>query len=285
MAIRIVCDSSLNVPETFLEEYNILEVPALVIFGPDEVYRNKVDISIEAFYRRFLEEGHQPTTSQPTPAQFLEAYRQAESDTILCLTVTAELSGTYNSAVQAAAMAAEEGLQVTVWDTRFASMGGGWQVVMAARWAREGKALPEILDGLARIRDHTFGFLTVETLTYLARAGRISHARAYVGNVLNVKPLLAFREGKLDVIGRERGRRRSKEALLRWVGQHVNARPVRLAVAHTHIPDEATAFMEACRQRFHVVEDVIVELGPVLAAIGGPGLLGITGYPVDVEPG
>ncbi len=283
MGIGIVCDSSLNVPEPFLQEYGIREVPALVIFGPDEVYRNKVDLSIEAFYRRFLEEGQQPTTSQPTPAQFLDAYREVPEETILCLTVTAKLSGTYNSAVQAAAMAAEEGRQVTVWDTRFASMGGGWQVVMAARWAHEGLELSTILERLGRIRDHTFGFLTVETLTYLARAGRISHTRAYMGNVLNVKPLLAFRDGALEVIGRARGRRRSKEALVRLVAEQVGDRPVRLAVVHTHIPDEAEALLHTCRERFHVVEDVVVELGPVLAAIGGPGLLGITGYPVEVE--
>lgn len=281
MSLGIVCDSSLNVPDAWLAEYGIVEVPALVVFGPDEVYRNKVDISDEEFYRLFLEEGKQPTTSQPTPAQFAEAYRQTAAREVLCLTVTAKLSGTYNSAVQAAELVRDEGIHVTVWDTQFASMAGGWQVVIAARMAREGASLSAILDRLAEVRRRTFGFLTVETLTYLARSGRISYVRAYMGNLLNVKPLLAFRDGILEVIGRERGRRRAKEALLQLAAEHIGDRPVRIAVAHTRIPEEAEAFLETCRQRFHVIEDVIVELGPVLAAIGGPGLLGITGVPEE----
>lgn len=281
MTVGIVCDSSLNVPDKWLQEYGIVEVPALVVFGPDEVYRNKVDISEEEFYRLFLEEGKQPTTSQPTPAQFAEAYRQTGAREILCLTVTAKLSGTHNAAVQAAAMVRDEGLHVTVWDTQFASMAGGWQVVLAARMAQAGAEVPAILEQLARIRSRTFGFLTVDTLTYLARAGRISHVRAYMGNLLSVKPLLAFRDGVLEVIGRERGRRRAKEALLRLAEARVDGRPVRLAVAHARVPEEAAEFLARCRRRFDVVEDVVVELGPVLAAIGGPGLLGITGVPEE----
>ncbi len=278
MRLGIVCDSSLNLPDEILEAYGIVEVPALVIFGPDEVYRNKVDIDLETFYRRFLEEGHQPTTSQPTPAQFVEAYRQVGTPEILCLTVTAKLSGTYNSAVQAANMVAEEGIRVTVWDTRFASMGGGWQVIAAARLAQEGADLTTILQTLEAIRARTFGFLTVDTLTYLARAGRISAMRARVGNMLNVRPILAFVDGGLEVIGRERGRRRSKQALLRLAQEQVGDKPVHLAVVHSRVPEEAAEFLATCRRTFSVVEAYLVELGPVLAAIGGPGLLGITGY-------
>ncbi len=279
----IVCDSSLNVPESILREYGIVEVPALVIFGPDEVYRNKVDISIEEFYHRFVDLGQQPTTSQPTPAQFLDAYRETGASHVLCLTVTAKLSGTYNAALQAAAMAAEEGIHVTVWDTTFASMAGGWQVIHAARRIRAGVPLERIFEELRRIQKRTFGFLTVDTLTYLARAGRISPARAHVGNLLNIRPILELRSHALEVIGQERGRKRSKRALIRLARERVGERPARIAVAHANIPEEAHDFLEMCKTHIHIVESYVVELGPAVGTIGGPGLLGITGYPVEDE--
>ncbi|NPA91476.1 MAG: DegV family protein [Chloroflexi bacterium] len=281
--LGIVCDSSLNVPDEILQEYHIPEVPALVVFGPDEVYRNKVDLPIEEFYRRFVDLGEQPTTSQPTPLQFLEAYRAAGTRQILCLTVTSKLSGTYNSAVQAAEMAKEEGLDVVVWDTLFASMGGGWQVIHAARRAREGADRDTILAELERIRARMFGFLTVDTLKYLARAGRISTTRARVGNLLNIRPILHFTEGRLEVLKQERGRKRSKRTLIRLAQERVNGRPIRLAVAHANIEEEATAFLEECKQQLNVVESYVVELGPVVGSIGGPGLLALTGYAVDEE--
>lgn len=281
MTFRVVVDSSLNVPDEFLREYNMVEVPALVVFGPDEVYRNKVDITDEEFYRRFVEGGEQPTTSQPTPMQFVEGYRQAGSKTILCCTVSSKLSGTYNSAVQAAGMVKEEGIEVTVWDTLFASMGGGWQAVMAARMAREGATLADVVAELERIRARSFAFLTVETLTYLARAGRISRTQATIGNALNIKPVMEFREGRIEVIGRERGRKRARRALKQLVRSVAGSRPVRIAIGHTRVREEAEELRAEILREFDVVEDVVVELGPVLAAIGGPGLLGITGHVVE----
>ncbi len=281
MALGLVCDSSLNVPESFLEEYGIIEVPALVIFGPDEVYKNKVDISLETFYHRFLEKGEQPTTSQPTPAQFVEAYHQTGEKEILCVTVTSRLSGTYNSAVQAAKMVEEEGIRVSVWDTRLASMGGGWQMVHAARMVREGAPLDAILRVLEGVRERSFGFLTVETLTYLARAGRISATRAMLGNMLNIKPILAFQEGLLNAIGKERGRRKAKRTLVEHVRTFAAGRPVRVAAVHANIPDEAQELLDACKERVEVVESLVVEVGPVLAALAGPGLLGLAGYVVE----
>ncbi len=279
--LGIVCDSSLNVPEEILQEYGIVEVPALVIFGPEEVYKNKVDISTEDFYHRIVDLGQQPTTSQPTPIQFLEAYRAVGTPHILCLTVTARLSGTYNAAFQAASWAEKEGLHVTVWDTQFASMAGGWQVIHAARRARAGIALARILDELERIRKRTFGFLTVDTLTYLARSGRISGTRARLGNLLNIRPILAFRDGVLQVIAQERGRKRSKRALIRMALERVGSRPVRIAIGHANIPQEAHEFLDTCKSHMNIIESYVVDVGPAVASIGGPGLLGITGYPED----
>ncbi len=281
MSLRIVVDSSLNVPDDFLAEYDIIEVPALVIFGPNEVYKNKVEITNEEFYRRLVEGREHPTTSQPTPAQFAEAYRQAGTDEILCCTVSSKLSGTYNSAVQGAELVAEEGIRVTVWDTLLASMGGGWHAVVAARMAREGAALEDILAELARVRERSFAFLTVETLTYLARAGRISRTQATVGNALNIKPVMEFRQGFIEVIGRERGRKRARRALKDLTRRVANGRPLRIAIGHTRVPDEAEEFLAEVLAEFDVVEYVVVDLGPVLAAIGGPGLLGITGHVVE----
>ncbi len=278
MSLKIVVDSSLNVPEEFLRQYDMVEVPALVIFGPDEVYRNKVDISDEEFYHRLVEKKEQPTTSQPTPMQFVEGYRAAGSKDILCCTVSSKLSGTYNSAVQGAEMVQEEGIKVTVWDTLFASMGGGWQAVVAARMAQEGASLEDILAELERVRARSFAFLTVETLSYLARAGRISRTQATIGNALNIKPILEFRNGLIEVVGRERGRRRALRSIITRVQERTQGKPIRLAIGHARAREEAEALLAQCLNQLNVVESVVVELGPVLGAIGGPGLLGITGH-------
>lgn len=278
MTVRVICDSSQNVPDTYLRDLGVVECAASLIFG-DEVFLNKVDISEHEFYHRLahLPKGAPlPTTTQPSPGQFIDALRQvkAEGATSAIITaVSAKLSGTYNSAVQAAER--EKDIPVTVWDTAGVSIGGGWQTIRAAEMARAGVGHGEIVAALPGIRDRIFTVFTVDTLKYLAASGRLSAAQAMMGTLLNVKPMLIVDDGLLKPIGRERGRKSAKTALIETARARVGSHPVRLAIAHTNALDEAVALEADVRAALNVQELIVIELGPVLAALAGPGVLAL----------
>jgi DegV family protein with EDD domain len=278
MTVRVICDSSQNVPDAYLQQLAIVECQASVIFG-DEIYLNKVDISGAEFYQRLanLPKGAPlPTTTQPSPGQFIDALRhvKAEGATSAIITaVTAKLSGTMNSALHAAEQ--ETDIPVTVWDTASVSMGAGWQTIRAAELARAGASHDEIVAALPAIRDSVMAVFTVDTLKYLVASGRLTPVQGMMGTLLNVKPMLMVDDGLLKPIGRERGRKGAKAALIETARARVGDQPVRLVIAHANVPDEAQALEPDVRAALNVQELMIVELGPVLAALAGPGLMAL----------
>jgi DegV family protein with EDD domain len=278
MTVRVICDSSQNVPDAYLQQLAIVECQASVIFG-DEIYLNKVDISGAEFYQRLanLPKGAPlPTTTQPSPGQFIDALRhvKAEGATSAIITaVTAKLSGTMNSALHAAEQ--ETDIPVTVWDTASVSMGAGWQTIRAAELARAGASHDEIVAALPAIRDSVMAVFTVDTLKYLVASGRLTPVQGMMGTLLSVKPMLMIDDGLLKPIGRERGRKGAKAALIETARARVGDQPVRLVIAHANVPDEAQALEPDVRAALNVQELMIVELGPVLAALAGPGLMAL----------
>jgi DegV family protein with EDD domain len=278
MTVRVICDSSQNVPDEYLQRLGIIECQASLIFG-DEVYLNKVDMSEAEFYQRLatLPKGAPlPTTTQPSPGQFIAALRQvkAEGATSAIITaVSAKLSGTHNSAIQAAQ--AETDIPVTVWDTTGVSIGGGWQTIRAAEMVQAGASHDQVMATLPFIRDSITTVFTVDTLKYLAASGRLSSAQAMMGTLLSVKPMLMVDDGLLKPVGRERGRRSAKSALIELARARVGDQPVRVAVANTNVPAEARAFEPEVRAALNIQELLIIELGPVLAALAGPGVMAL----------
>lgn len=285
MTVRVICDSSINVPDAYLSKLRIVECPALVIFG-DEVYLNRVDITETEFYRRLAElpkNAALPTTAQPTPGQFSAAIDQVKvegASGILIATVSAKLSGTYNSAMQAAAL--EHDVPVLVWDTASASLGGGWQTIVAAELAQAGATLQDIATALPEIQRRVTTVFTVDTLKYLVAGGRLSPVRGMMGTLLSVKPMLVIEDGLLKPVGRERGRKSAKAALIDRVRSRVGDTPVRLAIVNANVPQEAHAFEPNVRAALNVQELLIVELGPALAALAGPGVIALGA--LQVEP-
>ncbi|HSN73994.1 MAG TPA: DegV family protein [Anaerolineae bacterium] len=278
MTVRVICDSSQNVPEAYLRQLGIVECLASLIFG-DEVYLNKVDMSEAEFYQRLahLPKGAAlPTTTQPSPGQFIDALRQVKAEGATSAIITAvstKLSGTHNSAIQAAQ--AEMDIPVTVWDTTSVSIGGGWQTIRAGEMAQAGASRDEIMAALPFIRDNITTVFTVDTLKYLAASGRLSSAQAMMGTLLSVKPMLMVDDGLLKPVGRERGRKSAKTALIELARAKVGDQPVRVAIANTNVADEARAFEPEVRAALNVQELLIIELGPVLAALAGPGVMAL----------
>lgn len=277
---RIVVDSSSNVPEELLAAYRMLEVPALVNFGTESL-RNKVDIDTETFYRRFLASTSVPTTSQPPPAFFSTAYRQAfeeGAEHVVVVTVTSKLSGTFASAQSAARQWGVE--RFTLWDSNTISMGSGWQAIAAARLLEQGVNTPTLTRHLASVRDATRGYATMETLKYVALSGRISNLQAGVGDLLQVKAILDIVDGRVTPTARLRGRRRSLREVVSRFRATMGSGPVNLAVIHSNAGDEAIQFAQDVRGEFEVKELHIVDLGPAVATLAGPGALGLIGHPI-----
>lgn len=279
---RIIVDSSSNVPVALQAQYRMIEVPTLVNFGA-ESYRNNVELTADAFYERIAEGGQWPTTSQPPPAFFADAYRQAfdeGAEHLLVCTVSSKFSGTYNSAQMAAQ---EFGLErFILWDSDSASMGSGWQAIRAARLLEQGIDRKLLLDRLTRLREATTGYATVESLKYAARSGRLSNFQAGVGDLLQVKAVLEVIHGRFSAIGRVRGRLRSLRTIVDHFLADIGEHPVNLTVAHANAPEEAGRVGEDAQARLDVRELLIVEIGPAIATLAGPGTVAILGHPADL---
>lgn len=280
MRIRIVTDSSTNVPDEYLHRLRIVEIAAVVNFG-DQTFLNKIEISTEEFYRRLASASRLPTTAQPSPRQFAEAYARLAgegAEEVIAVTVSSRLSGTFNSAAVAAEHAP---IKVHLWDSLSVSLGAGWQAIAAAEMAEAGLSSHAIFGRLAAIRARMETAITPATLRHLIAGGRAPKLQGSIGEMLDVKPILAIIDGRLEPVGRVRGRRQALQVMLDRVASAFDGRPTRVAVAHANVPDEAEEYARLARTRLCVAEMIVTDLGPVLATLAGPGLIAIGGYTVE----
>lgn len=279
MRIQVITDSSTNVPDAYLARLGIVELPALVNFGA-ESFLNKVELSAEEFYRRLAAAEKLPTTAQPSPKQFAAAYEQAAAagmEEAIVVVVSGKMSGTLNSAVVAAENAP---LKVHMWDSLNAAMGAGWQAIAAAEMAQAGRDSAAILAELAAIRARMSTYTTPATLRNLMASGRAPRLKGSIGELLDIKPVLAMVDGTLDPVGQARGRRKALAVVVDRTVEAVGDRPARVAVAHANALEEAERLAETVRGRLNVAELVITELGPVLATLAGPGIMAVCAYTV-----
>lgn len=282
MRVRVVTDSSTNVPESYLERLSILEIPAIVNFGIRS-FRNKIDISTEEFYRWLAAADRLPTTAQPTPQQFAEAYARAAAEgaeEVIAVCVSGRMSGTLSSAT----VGAEEApVVVHPWDSQSASIGAGWQAIAAAEMAQGGLSSATILKRLAAIRARMQTITAPATLRYLIASGRVPHLKGSIGDLLDIKPLLSMVHGLLEPVGQARGRRRALAEMVRRIAAAVGERPVRAGVAHANVLEEAARFLEEVRARLNAVETFLTDIGPVLASLAGPGIIALAAYTIEED--
>ena len=277
MAVKIVTDSTCDISREGVERFDISVVPAYVLFG-EESYRQGIDINPTQFYTRLQSSPQLPSTSQPTPGDFTERFETlvAAGHQVVCITVPRQLSGTYNSAVQAAAQF-EDGA-VTVVDAGTASVGHMLQVIAAAEDAATPDATAEAVAQAARVRaGGGYGYAMVDTLEYLQKGGRIGKAQAFMGSLLKVKPILRVAAGEVLPVDRPRNVRRGLqrlEELVREVG------PVsKLGVAYTTDVHPA----EEMRNRLSDLADpentYTVQIGSAIGAHVGPGAIAVSTLP------
>jgi DegV family protein with EDD domain len=273
MAVRIITDRTCDLPAELEKELDIINIPVYLIFGKTS-FRDGIDITTDQFYQKLLHEPVYPTTSQPTPQDFADVFNKlaGETDGILAIHISKKLSGTINSAEQAVKMVTTQG-PIEIIDSRSVSMGLGMLVIAAARMAKQGKSLPEISAAIKKMVPDTKLFILFDTLEFLAKGGRIGKAKSLMGSLLNVKPLLALKDGEFIPSGQVRNRTKGKEKLLEFANGLKDVED--LAVIHSTTPDEAMELANSIssfpKERIHVQR-----VGPVLATHAGPGVLGIT---------
>jgi len=278
--IAIITDSTSDIPLELREQYDITVVP-LTINWDGKSYLDGVDLQPDAFYARLARDPVRPTTSQPAPSDFLNAYERAKqkgAEEIVVVTISSAMSGTIESARTAA-----EGfdLPVHLVDARGNSMGLGWQVLAAARTRDAGGNVPAILDAIEKVRTHVHFHVVLDTLDFLFKGGRIAGAAKLLNNVLKIKPQVHVNHnsGSVEPSHVSRTRTKAVEALYKSFFDKVDTRkPLHIAVLHNAAFEEAQSLAERIREEFHPVELFINFASPVLGVHTGPRAIGICGY-------
>lgn len=273
MAVRVVTDSTCDLPAALVAELGIIVVPLTVVFG-DEALLDGVEIDANAFYERLRVFPGVPRTSQPSVDRFDTAYRAlaAEGAEIVSIHLSSRLSGTLNSASIARDQLAHEA-HIELIDSYQVSMGLGSIVMDAAIAAAAGGTLAEVADAARRAMDRTRVVACLDTLEYLRRGGRIGRATSMLGSLLSIKPLIQVENGEIAPFDRVRTRSKALDRLFAVATEDRNAR--RMFVGCGGNDDEARAFMERLRPMLPHTEFHLGQVGPAVGVHGGPNILGV----------
>ena len=278
--VVLMTDTTSNMPQEWVQRYNVKVVPVYVIFG-DESFRDYVDLPPEEFYRRLAEASEMPKTSQPTPHDFAQAYREAVAegaDEVIGVYVTAKASGTCTSAQMAAEMVPD--LKVHVVDSTTTSLPMSWMVVEAARVLESGGSTEEALAAIERVKANNALIFTVTEVEHLAHSGRTVGAEKATKTPVKVKPIVSLEDGVPQAVTTERTQRNALRRVIQMVKERLGNRPLKgLGVVHGNIPERAQSFAEEVKESFAYPGDVVVvDVGPALAVHFGPGVLGVAAY-------
>jgi DegV family protein with EDD domain len=274
--VKIVTDSSAYPEPEVIAKYDIRVVPLRVAFG-SEVFSEGVDITNEEFYQRLTKGGKLPTTSQPSVADFIRVYRELaeQGHPILSIHISSKLSGTCASAL--AAKNALPQAQIEIVDSLTIAM--GMLISPAAEAAERGETLSQIVASIEKLNKCIKVVGAFDTLEYLWKGGRIGAARALVGTLLKIKPVLTQESGEVKVLNKARTRAQAIEYILGFVEKEVKGNVFLHGwVAHSHVPEAGQVLEKGLRENFNWVGLRFLEMGPVVGTHMGPGLVGVSFY-------
>jgi len=281
--IGIITDSTCDIPENLLEEYGIIVVPQILIWG-DKQYRDRIDLSPAEFYRRLSVETELPQSSMPSVVDFQNACQQAiqqGATELIILTISSAMSNTYEVARTAAALL---NIPVAVIDSKGPTMSLGWQTLAAARARDAGASLAEILKRVEQVRSKLVQYVGMVTLQFLQHGGRIGEAAKWAGMLLKVKPLISInhQSGVVQPVGLFRTTNGLLDTLYRKFFDHFKGhKNLRIAVLHGNNPETAESLVERIRNEYNPIELLTNITGPVLGINTGPGAVALCGYAED----
>ncbi len=280
--LGIVTDGAADVPQEWMSEFDIKRIPINVHFG-EKTFIQDEELTLSDFYKMVDDKSNPfPKTSQPSPHQFVEFYKKhfQPGDTILSIHITSKLSGTYASAV----VAAEElkgAYNVVTFDTLSGSMVVGFMCRAARQMERAGKSVDEIVRHLESMRDQTHIILTLDTLDYARRSGRVGTLSAALASVLNVKPIALLQNGLVNMVEKVRTRKPALERVISLGKELVGYKPVHLGMVHARDIESCKVLMEQAKSQFNVRDVVLTDLSISLAINFGPGTVGLALYPAE----
>lgn len=278
--IGLVTDSTCDIPQHLREQYQIGVVPLTIVWD-GEAFLDGVDLTPEGFYARLSKDPNPPTTSQPSPQDFLNAcqlMREAGAEQVVIITLSSAMSGTYQSARQAAEQAA---YPIHVYDSRTNSMALGWQVLAAARAREDGGDVKEMLAAADQARRRMSFIISLDTIEFLKRGGRIGGAVRFLDSLLRIKPQISVNHetGKVEAGMPARSRDRAIDGVFRdFFHRQDTKRPLHIAVMHNAAEEEALALAARVQAEYNPAELIIQIVSPILGAHTGPRAIALCGY-------
>jgi DegV family protein with EDD domain len=274
MPVRIITDSTADIPPQVAAELGIRVMPLYVHFG-NQVYRDGVDLTPEDFYRKLVANKTLPTTSTVAPVEFAQICDELskETDEILAVTVSSKLSATYDVALQGRDLRKDKKCRVEVLDSKLFCMALGLVVIGAARRAREGATLDNVLESAKGLYSRIHVRMAFDTLEYMRKGGRIGAAEAFMGRMLDVKPILTLKDGMAMPVLRRRTRAKAVEYLRKFAASFDTI--AELAVAYTTTPEDAVGLVNDLDDIFPKERIYLSVIGPVVGTHLGPGALGM----------
>ncbi|MFZ5923189.1 MAG: DegV family protein [Chloroflexota bacterium] len=275
--VAVITDSTAYLPPDLREKHNVTVVPQVLIWG-DETLKDGVDIQPDEFYTRLKTAKIMPSTSQvsiPDMQNIFTGLLDQDYD-ILGIFISSKFSGTISSATQARDALGLGEDKIAIVDSNSTAMAMGFMAIAAARFAGDGASLSECVALAEKARSHTGVFFVVDTLEFLYRGGRIGGASRFLGSALNLKPILAVQDGRVEAVERVRTKGKAVDRMLELVKEQVGDRkPVRMATLHANAAQEAREILERAGQMMEISESVFSEVSPVVGTHAGPGTVGL----------
>lgn len=283
----IVTDSTADIPQELVDRLGIIVVPLTVMFG-STAYLDGIEMSAAQFYSELVRADELPTTSQPSPARFLEAFttllEQHPQSQIVSIHLSSGVSGTYQSALLGKSMLEANEDRVTVVDSKSGSYGYGMLVVYAAELAAAGQSPADIVQALEHRRERRRLYFLVDTLEYLQKGGRIGKAAAMVGTLLNIKPILSIdKDGIIYPVDKARGHKKATARIIELLERDLKGQKINIAVGHTADRSAAEAFEAQLAEHFELGDRIYTEIGAVIGTHVGPGTIAIFAWPAGDE--
>jgi DegV family protein with EDD domain len=275
--IAVVTDSTTYMPPDLVKKYNISVAPQVLIWG-DQTYKDGVDMESREFFTRLKTAKVMPSTSQVAVISFQEIFQDLveKGYDVLALLVSSKLSGTVQSAMQARDLMNTDREKVHVVDSQSVAMALGFQVLAVARAVEQGANLNDAIALAEKSYQYTGVSFAVDTLEFLHRGGRIGGAQRFLGTMLNMKPILAIQDGRVEGVDRIRTKNKAHDRVLELTVEKIAGRtPVRLATLHANAADEAKALLTRAEQTLNPVESLLTEVSPTVGTHAGPGTVGL----------